>query len=325
MSRGRERGRRVSIGCTRAAGWGLCLLLALVLVQAAQAEPLVVRYPDTGSERDTRNDYYLKLLRLALEKSRPDYGDYRLEAKPMRIPQGRILRMISANDEVDVFWSMTTEERESFLRPVRFPLLKGLNGYRLLIVRSEDLAEFETITDPGQLAGKVAGQQADWPDTDILRANDLPVTTGSYDLLFTMLNHHRFDYIPRAVNEPWSELEQRPELNLAVEPGLMLYYPTAHYFFTHRDHRVLAERLMSGLSRAMEDGSFDQLFYHHPANREAFARAGLEGRRTLELSNPLLPEATPLERARLWWSPAVDDIDTLTPELSLSGSKRSRP
>lgn len=264
-----------------------------------------IRYPSLGSDSDRRSAYYLALLRLALEKSEDQFGGYQLAPQTLTVPQERLLRLISAGGPVDVMWSMTTREREEYLRPVRIPLLKGLMGYRVSIVRAEDRDVFQAIRNKEQLAEMAAGQESDWPDTKILRANDLPVTTAPYDALFTMLQHERFDYFPRAINEPWSEVERHPELDLVVDKHLLLYYPTAIYFFVHKDNEALAERLEFGLKAAHADGSFDRLFYGHSENVRAFLASDLLSRRVLSLENPLLPEATPLDNPELWWHPGV--------------------
>ncbi len=278
--------------------------------QANDSEPMVVRYPEMSSRLDQRNSYFVDMLRLALDKSREEFGDYELQGVPLRMPQGRILRLLSTGEQVDVLWSMTTRKREQHLRPVRIPLAKGLMGYRLLVVRQQDGDRFTAIRSLEALASRVAGQAADWPDTDILRHNDLPVTTSGYLSLFTMLRRERIDYIPRALSEPWVEVAQRPEFGLQVEPTLMLYYPTANYFFVQQRNGALAERLERGLENAIADGSFDELFYHHPSHRLAFERSQLSRRRVLTLDNPLLPERTPLDRPELWWRPETlfDDL-----------------
>ncbi|UZJ45648.1 transporter substrate-binding domain-containing protein [Marinimicrobium sp. C6131] len=282
-------------------------------------EPLVVRYPDMSSPLDQRNTYFEDLLRLALDKTRDDFGDYRLQAVPLRVPQGRILRLLSAGEQVDVLWSMTTRNRERHLRPVRIPLTKGMVGYRLLVVRASDHARFADTKTVEDLARHVAGQAADWPDTDILRHNELPVTTSGYFSLFTMLQHGRIDYIPRALSEPWVEVAQRSELDLKVEPTLLLYYPAASYFFVRRQNTALAQRLEQGLERAIADGSFDELFYQHPSHRPVFKRGELSDRRVLRLTNPLLPESVPLNRPELWWRPetlSATEIDRDDSEVS---------
>lgn len=285
---------------------GVLIAPGVTLADSAASVPVEIRYPELGSGADRRHDYYVAALKLALEKSEQRYGGYRLRPNTMDAPQERLLRLISTGESLDVMWSMTTRERETYLRPVRIPLLKGLMGYRVLIVRAEDREAFEAIRHKEQLAEKVAGQESDWPDTKILRANDLPVTTAAYEKLFTMLQHKRFDYFPRAINEPWSEIEQHSELDLIVDEHLLLHYPTAIYFFVHKDNAALAERLAFGLKAAQADGSFDRLFYKHPENAKAFSASDLLSRRILSLKNPLLPDATPLDNPDLWWHPDIN-------------------
>lgn len=293
---------------------GLCLLL-MTLGFSAQAGTTLY-YPQV-LHQDARNDYYLALLKLALEKT-ADEGKLTPQPHAEPLSQNRAVRMLSGDEpKLSVMWSMTTPEREDQMRPVRIPLLKGLMGFRLLIIREQDRERFADIKNKQQLAELTAGQGEGWPDAKILLANGLDVVTpANYSSLFEMLALKRIDYIPRGVNEPWQELESYPEQDFAVDSTLLLYYPSAHYFFVHRGDQSLAERLERGLERALADGSFDQLFYGHPINAKAFERAGLVKRRLLRFDNPLLPEATPTERDELWWLP---------PQMRIGDKSAARP
>jgi hypothetical protein len=283
---------------------GLTTLLLMAAV-SAQGGTDVVRHITPASEEDRRNRYSLAVLELALEKSRPEYGPYQLKPVEEELSQGRAVALLARGRTLDVVWTMTSPKREERLQPVRVPLLKGLMGLRLLIIRAHDQPWFSHIKSPDQLRRLRAGQGSDWPDTRILRANDLPITTASsYQGMFRMLAEGRFDYLPRAINEPWEEVEAFEKLDLAVEEELALYYPTASYFFVAPEDDSLARRLRTGLNKALADGSFDKLFHNHPVNRRAFDRADLLDRRVLRLDNPFLPEATPLEDQRLWWFPS---------------------
>ena len=83
---------------------------------------------------------------------------------------------------------MTSDVRERELLPLRFPLDRGLMGWRLLLVRRSEQQRFAGIRSLDGLASMTAGQMHDWPDTQILRANGLKVGTGSsYSSLFAML------------------------------------------------------------------------------------------------------------------------------------------
>lgn len=264
----------------------------------------LVRHIKPDGPRDVRNQYFLDVLRLVLDKTRPEFGDYRLESTPETLSQGRAVALLAQGRTLDVIWTMTSRQREQKLTPIRIPLLRGLMGMRLLIIRADDQSRFDHIHRLEQLRELRAGQGHDWPDADILRANDLPITRVSqYEALFSMLEQGRLDYVPRAVNEPWAEVAAHEEMDLAVEDSLLLYYPAASYFFVAPDDERLAGRLRQGLERALADGSFAQLFRNHPVNRRAFGKAKLLSRRVLRLHNPLLPEETPLEQPELWWLP----------------------
>ena len=278
----------------------LAFFLLMLLAHPLSAET-VIRHLSGESALDARNEYFLAMLELALEKT-SDQGDWTLQPADQVMPQSLALQRLSNNDGIDVVWSMTSIEREKQNRAIRIPLMKGLMGYRLLIIRTEDQQWFRRLPTIDELRELRAGQGHDWPDTEILRANGLAVEgEEEYDSLFSLLQQGRFDYLPRAINEPWEELAARPNMDLMVEQGLLLYYPTAEYFFVSRQNTALAARLEKGLRLAIEDGSFDKLFREHPINANAFGKANLLRRRIIRLDNPLLPKDTPFADKQLWW------------------------
>lgn len=299
----------------------LAMILPVLLTTsafAAEVQGDVIRHIQPDSDRDVRNLYYLDVLRLALEKTREEFGDYRLEAVDQDLSQSRAVALLAEDRVLDVIWTMTSKQREAQLRPVRIPLLRGLMGMRLLLIRADDQGWFDNVTRLEQLRQLRAGQGHDWPDAEILRANELPlVAVSDYESLFRMLEEGRFDYLPRAINEPWEELQAHPEMDLAVEDSLLLYYPAASYFFVAPHDDRLAERLELGLERALEDGSLTGLFRQHPVNRRAFEKAALLKRRVLRLENPLLPDKTPLDRPELWWLPPTPVKQQAVPATSL--------
>jgi hypothetical protein len=280
-------------------------LLLMLLITAPLTAQTVIRHLPGEADADPRNDYFLAMLQLALEQT-PEDGPWQLQPAAERMSQSRALQRLSEGVDIDVVWSMTSISREQQNRAIRIPLLKGLMGYRLLLIRAEDQSWFRRVQTLDQLRELRAGQGHDWPDTDILRANGLAVEAAAdYDSLFRMLQQGRFDYLPRAVNEPWEELAARPGMGLAVEEGLLIHYPSAEYFFVHPHSTALAERIERGLRRALADGSFDRLFREHPVNANAFGRASLLKRRVIRLDNPLLPADTPFADRQLWWPPAA--------------------
>ncbi len=280
-----------------------CVVVATCLALGACSpapDGLVVRHRRPKSAEDARNGYFVQVLGLALQKTEATDGPFRLVESTVAVAGDRSLEGVAAGI-LDVDWRLTSREREEQFLPVRVPLLKGLSGYRALLIREGDQGRFDAVRTLEDLGKFKAGQGTGWVDADILRANDLPVVeVEGYDTLFFLLAQGRFDYFPRNVSEIVEEAQAHRGRGLVVERGLLLHYPVAEYFFVSRKNPALADRLARGLSLALRDGSFDELFRGFPPHKLVLEKLGEHGRRTLELRNPLLPAATPLERAELW-------------------------
>ena len=274
------------------------LLVGPVRGVAASAVRLNVVYPPPESQADQRQEFSIKTLDLALSRSGIPYT---LREGTQRLPQGRAIRQVQNNGEPNVIWTVTTKEREKALLPVRIPIDKGLLGWRVLLIKSADFEQFRKVRGASGLKALRAGQGTDWPDTQILLANGLRVSTSdTYDGLFKMLAASRFDYLPRSVAEVSGEQSQFADSRLTLEPKLVLHYPTAKYFFVSKDNPALAKAIETGLRDAIRDGSFEKLFVKY--NGEQIKLAKLEQRTVIELKNPLLPPQTPLLDKALWFS-----------------------
>nr|WP_285817663.1 diguanylate cyclase [Echinimonas agarilytica] len=195
----------------------------------------------------------------------------------------------------------TNDELERELRPIRLPILKGLLGHRVFIIKEGDQHRFTQISSLEQLKFFKAGQGRFWGSTPILEHAGMPmVKPPKYNSLFNMLEGGRFDYFPRAVHEPYSEIELRPDLSLTVESNLMLVYPLPMYLFTAQGNEAFAHDLEVAFEAAISDGSFDRWFYNHPLIQDALTRIDLQQRTIIQIDNPFLPKSTPLDRKELW-------------------------
>jgi hypothetical protein len=87
---------------------------------------------------------------------------------------------------------------------------------------------------------------------------------------------------------------------LAVEKQLLLYYPTAMYYFVKKGNTQLANQIEKGLTIAIADGSFDRLFYAF--NQEFIEKSTLHARNIITLSNPHFPALSALDNPRLWFT-----------------------
>lgn len=280
---------------------GLALAVPLVASEVEPQTSLVVKIPRGEISNSGHLSYVISLLQLALEKSKKPNERIELVAIDEDLTQARLIAELMRSPDLDVIWTMTSRERESLIRPIRIPILKGLLGQRVFLIRQERQAEFSRIKTIAQLAQLRAGQGSHWPDTEILRANGLNVhTSPHYELLFTMLKGGRFDYFPRGINEAWPELAAHPDEGLAVENELLLQYPAPMYFFVKHEDEALAQRIEKGLNTLIDTGEMDRLFLNHPSIKPVLESAALANRRVFMLINPTLPAQTPLQDSRLW-------------------------
>ena len=152
---------------------------------ACCATPLVVTHPGPASAADSRANYYISLLDLALSKTGVDY---KLKPYTVIATGSRVREELRDGRNIDLTWGPTTATWERETLPVRVPLDKGILGWRLFLVNKADLPMFAEVHTLQQLKAYSAGLQHDWGDVGILRANGLPVVDASvYETMFQML------------------------------------------------------------------------------------------------------------------------------------------
>jgi hypothetical protein len=258
---------------------------------------LTLRYSDTA---DPTVAYCVQMLKLSL-----DHIDKTYELIPVKGEMTQVRQVEGVkNGSLDVMWAGTSKELEEELEPIRVPLFKGLLGHRFLIIRKGDQPKFNAIKNIQDLRAVALGQGTAWIDTKILEANQLKVVkTMKYQNLFYMLEGSRFDAFPRAVFEPFIEIESRPNLNLVVEENLMLVYKMDFYFFVNKNNKQLARDLERGLDMAIADGSFEKLFLSSPNVQEAISKGNLKNRIVIPLDNPFNSPETPIDRSEYWIDP----------------------
>jgi len=269
------------------------LLLSMALHAAAHAEappPLQISIVNPAiTDPDDPATYYEQLLKLALEKTRKTDGDFVIVHKPNAEGVGRVRAMLVANTGIDVIWSSVTNERKEAMQVVPFNLLRGLNDYRVLLIRKNSQPKFATIKSLNDLRRMTAGSGQHWNDTQVMRANDIPVVTSiAYAALFKMLAAERFDFIACGMHEIDFATKNFGELGLGPEQTLMLHYdkPTHYSFFVNKGNHPLADRILRGLKLAEADGSFEQTFNQFAKFKQRLEETKTSNRLRLELKNP---------------------------------------
>lgn len=272
----------------------LLMFLSVAVPKEVLANTETIRIFSRG---DKNALYAIKMLELGLTKAGVSY---RLDVTNEALSAAR-LRTELVEDRVDVTWASTTAETEAESIPIRVPLYKGLLGFRVLLVHKDNVNMFQGVRSLDDLKRFSLGQGMGWADSEILKANGLNVVLAArYEGLFYMTDGGRFDAYPRGVHEPWAEMAARPDLELAVEPHLLLSYPSPFYLFINPKRHRLAAEIERGLMLAIEDGDFDKVFYADPTVQTVLERANVKGRRVIRLSNPHLPAKTPLSNPKLW-------------------------
>jgi hypothetical protein len=274
-----------------------CAVVLLALLHQSLCADTTVFYPRHESGTTLHSDFYFEVLREALERTRAEFGPYRLQytAQGMN-PTRAAAELAAASGVVHVDVRSWNEERGKSLHQVPFPVDRGLIGYRLLLIREQDQARFDAVRTLDDLKQFSFGLLASWGDVRILEHNGLKVVRGSsYDGLFRMLSAGRFDAFSRDIDEIQLELERKGiELpDLAIERTLLLRYPSARYFFVSRtmEGLRLGARIEIGLNQMREDGSFDVMFRKH--KREQLQRLNIQPRRVILLTNPQPAPPTP--------------------------------
>lgn len=267
-------------------------------------EPVTVLFPrvTTPTLYQEQANYYFEIFKLALLKADIDYEIKIVDIPTM--PQSRSLSNIEQS-VYDIHWMTTSTEREQKLNPIRIPLLKGLLGLRIALINSKNPNTLGSIDTLDELKKLYIGQGHDWMDTDILRQQGFNIIPSSNTkTLFDLLKRGRIDYFPRSITEVWFEQTFFSDERVVVDEMIAIYYPLATYFFVRNDEHVLHQQITLGLNRALEDGSFNQVFNSY--FEKYLEKAQLSKRKLYFLKNPFLPEKTPIEDERLWLKLKID-------------------
>lgn len=234
------------------------------------------------------------VLKLAINKNPQLHGVTLESLDYIENNEGKTLPLIDRGI-IDIFWVGTSKEREAKYEPVRFPIIKGLLGYRTFITHKDNLDKFNNLTEQ-QLKSMVACQGISWPDTDILKANGYTVATASkFIQLIKLTNLKKCDYFPRAIYEGLNEIKwlENKYPNLKLVDGILLSYQFPIYFFVKKSDQLLARQIEKGLDMAVSDGSYEVLFTQHKSLKYIHPLSKWKNTTIFHLSNPILPTTVP--------------------------------
>jgi hypothetical protein len=241
------------------------------------------------------NGYIAELLVLALEKSGIEFEHVPIKNLPS---QKRTLLLLGEDNAIDLTWTVTNVKREEQALAVKIPLDKGLLGYRIPLIHKNNPELFKNKRHTTDIRKLRFGLRFDWPDLEIFKQNELSTfsfTTNSQAI--NLLKSSRIDAIPDGVLEVGS-YEYPPELT--YDKHVVLYYPSAVYFFVAKENQILHDALERGLNLSLKDGSWQKLFDKHFS--QVIKNVDLSKRTLIRLDNPLLPRTAPIDMPKYWFN-----------------------
>ncbi|WP_293749891.1 hypothetical protein [uncultured Paraglaciecola sp.] len=265
-------------------------ILYFTVISVCMAQGSVFTYKGPESKEDQRFIYMQKVLELALNKTKEEYGDFRLQATAEGINQGRLLLQMHKSIYSNYFFrvSITDELLEDF-RVIKFPIDRGMSGYRVAFTNKKRQNSYCAINNKEGISKAIIAQGIGWLDSDILKHNGLNVyTIANYKSIFEILSLDRVDLFFRGINEIKAEYETERVTypNLVIEPCIALYYPLPRFFVTDKNNIENANRVEKGLKIAFEDGSFNKLWEEY--FRDSIELVNLQSRTLIKLDNPYI-------------------------------------
>ncbi|MGJ8678713.1 hypothetical protein [Paraglaciecola sp.] len=268
------------------------VLLISHLVMGKSSEPTVFSYQGSQFEADRSHNYTIDVLKLALDKTKAEYGDYKLELKGHGLNVARVVKLVETGYYKNFFFkhSITTEISKK-VHTIHFPIDRGIIGYRIALIHPSNLNKFCNLTEESAVNNISIVQGIGWTDSDILQANNYrvyPLTNPDHDKVFGLIKKGRVDAYFRGVTEEKDEyfVAAQKKFGLVYEPCISFAYELPRFFITHINNHVNAKRVELGLKRAYKDGSFIKLWEKHHLHNLIANK--LVDRKILWLENPLI-------------------------------------
>jgi hypothetical protein len=247
------------------------------------------------------------LLELALKKTQPTHGKYRIQYSP-QMNLGRALKELEKNTYPNLL-ILTTFNRalqHRGLEYIHFPLDLGMTGYRVCFSRPETEQNLKHNLSLQSLQALKIGQGTEWADSSILERNQFTVVkVPEAKHLLRMVAFRRIDLVCRGANELKPEyLEEANSLGLQLASGFALHYALPRFFLMNQNSKHAMQRIEKGLHLAQADGSLLALQrqLYGPSIREA----QLHSKKIFELKNPEAANWTThfqeVTDRSIWWN-----------------------
>ncbi|SKC23556.1 type 2 periplasmic-binding domain-containing protein [Alkalitalea saponilacus] len=245
----------------------------------------------SGNRTTARQLYERDILFAILSATREEYGSWKVIESTKDytdIEESNIFDEFQHDLTVTVAGNVKFENREKIV--INKPIMKGLLGFRIIIINEEDQTTFSKATNARTLKNLRHGIPLTWADAELFRSNGFSVVEeGYFDGLFDDLRNRKFDYTAFGANEVHDVFQERAAQieGLKIEDRIVIYYPFPLLFYINTNNKQLAERVKRGLEHITENGTLDNIFDKH--FRETLDSINFNSRVVIELENPKLP------------------------------------
>ncbi len=281
----------------------LLFSLACLIALECRAQPIDVITLKPYDYEDQRYRY----VEILLAKTPEAAGvSARIVQAETQYSRDRLLQELILGETIHVVAEAPKPGWEEKLIPIRVPIRKGIQGYRLFLINAQDQPALSKVGSLEELMSFATGSGAQWSTRRVMEEAGFDVVVSEdYTRLFDMLKLRRFVTFGRGINEVFNEQASFSGQNkdLVVEKSLCLFIPLPTYFFVSPAHPELAKQIEAGLKKMIADGSFDEHFlaYH----RDDILRARLSKRKIFSISNSNLSRETPLDEPSYWFDPTT--------------------
>lgn len=276
-------------------------IIIMILISSVIFAAQEIRIRPKQSDDDASHSYFVKVLQMALDNTEKEYGKAVVKITDVNMTQGRSLEELEKGSYIDVDWAGTDIEREKKLLPVRIPLIGGLLGYRIPVIKKTNKSLFDKIKKVEDLKKLIAISGSHWPDSDIMESSGFNVErVPKFEQMYPLLESGRVDYFPRGINEVYGEVAARGNKGLIIYDKIIIAYKFPMYFFTNKKNTTLAKRIEKGLMIAVDNGSLLEFIKMHPVTSPIFPLSKYKDSLIFEVNNPYLPKLTPVSNKKLW-------------------------
>ncbi len=257
-----------------------------------QPQPVTVKFWN-GNKTASRQDYERDILAAALTATEQKFGASKIEESRTDYPLAEDEASVFRSKGFDIFGTVAGNQKLAQEQKILIPspLMKGILGYRILIIRKADAQKFAALKTAAELKKLRMGIPSTWADAGLFRHNGYPVEEkGSFDDLFSRLENNEFDYVTFGANEVTGVFAERAAKSgkLIIEPSLLVYYPFPLVFYVNPQQPALAERVTAGLKAINTNGELDKIFNRYYG--DLLGPLQLTTRTRITLENPILPK-----------------------------------